>query len=260
MESCFTTSIEKETDRRAHLEMFARGSSAAAFRATSTRNNASNIEGAHAERRQRSARASTSNSQSARRELLLWLSSLLLFFLSSSPLPASASIPTKKLRPLQPPPPRDRVSSVSIAQDAAEVARLVSLAKQQGLEENDWLSARASFTRASDYRSTVASAELARVPAALALAELGEPEEALLELEDALAEGSPALRGRAELHAALAALRYGLGRRGAEGELSAATLWEPRWADEAWVKERASVERGWPPTMVERLVRFLELN
>ena len=185
-------------------------------------------------------------------------SSLLLLFSSR---PASASIPTKQLRPrLQPPPPRDEASSASIAQDAAEAARLVSLAKKQGVTDGDWAAARASFARAAAFRGSVASAELARVPAALALAELGRPEEALLELEDAVAEGSPALRGRAELHAALAALRYSLGRRGAEAELSAATLWEPRWADETWVRSRASAERGWPPTMVERLVRFLELN
>ena len=216
---------------------------------------------AHAERRQLSEAASTSTSHpQSRREAMLRLSSSLLFF--SQPPRASASVPTKQLRPLklQPPPPRDESSSVSIAQDATEAARLISLAKKQGLEGGDWAAARASFARAAGYRSSIASAELARVPAALALAELGKPEEALLELEDAVAEGSPALRGRAELHAALAALRYSLGRRGAEAELSAATLWEPRWADERWVKTRASVERGWPPTMVERLVRFLELN
>ena len=222
----------------------------------------------HAERRKRSAAASTSsNSHSrSRRELLSSSSSslLLLLFSLSRPPPASASIPTKRqLRPLQlqPPPPRDKLSSVSIAQDAAEVARLISLAKRQGLEDGDWAAARDSFSKAASFRkSGIASAELARVPAALALAELGKPEEALLELEDAFAEGSPALKGRADLHAALAALRYSLGRKGAEGELSAATLWEPRWADERWVKERASVEKGWPPTMVERLVRFLELD
>lgn len=147
-----------------------------------------------------------------------------------------------------------------MVQDAAEVARLISLAKTQGLEEKNWQLARESFTKAANFRNTVASAELARVPAALALAELGKPEEALLELEDAFAEGTSALKGRAELHAALAALRYSLKRKGAEGELSAATLWEPRWADEKWVKERAGAERGWPPSMVERLVRFLELD
>ena len=186
----------------------------------------------------------------------------LLFLLSSlsEPPPAAASIPTKQRPRLRPPPPRDEASSVSIAQDAAEVRRLISLAKKQGLEEGDWTAARSLFARAAGFRSSIASAELARIPAALALAELGRPEAALLELEDAVAEGSPALRGRAELHAALAALRYSLTRRGAEDELSAATLWEPRWADEQWVNSRASVERGWPPTMVERLVRFLELN
>lgn len=233
--------------------MLARGSRvAAAFRSATARSDAPSLEKVHTERRSRSAGASTSS----RRELLFSVSSSLLCLSA----PASASIPSKQLRPLQPPPPRDRASSVSIAHDAAEVARLISLAKRQGLEENDWASARASFTEAAEYRDTVSSAELARVPAALALAQLGEPEEALLELEDALAEGSSALRGRAELHAALAALRYSLKRKGAEGELSAATLWEPRWADEAWVKGRAAVERGWPPTMVERLVRLLELR
>ena len=223
----------------------------------------------HAERRQRSDAASTSNSHPklhSRRELLSSLSASslsLFFFLSLRPAPASASIPKKQLqRPLQPPPPRDELSSISIAKDAAEVARLISLAKKQGLEGGDWAAARASFAEAAGFfrDSGVASAELARVPAALALAELGKPEEALLELEDAFAEGSPALRGRAELHAALAALRYSLKRKGAEAELSAATLWEPRWAEESWVKEKASAERGWPPAMVQRLLRLLQLN
>lgn len=239
---------------------------ASAFPSKSIPRDASRIENIHAERIKRSAAASTScvSHSRSRRELLslssLCTSSSLLLFLSRPP-PASASIPSKRQIPLQPPPPRDKLSSVSIVQDAAEVARLVSLATRQGLEDGDWAAARESFARAASFTERgVAAAELARVPAALALAELGRPEEALLELEDALAEGTPALRGRAELHAALAVLRYSLGRRGAEGELSAATLWEPRWGDEKWVRERAAKEKGWPPTMVERLERFLELD
>ncbi len=179
----------------------------------------------HAERIQRSASASTSNRDSkslssTKREAIFALSSSSFLFFLLSARPASASIPTKQRvrRPLQPPSPRDKESSVSVVQDAAEVARLISLAKTQGLEEKNWQLARESFTKAANFRNTVASAELARVPAALALAELGKPEEALLELEDAFAEGTSALKGRAELHAALAALRYSLKRKGAEGE------------------------------------------
>lgn len=238
-----------------------------------------------AEKRQQQHRRQRQHHRRRRDLVFLLATSTLLL---SPAAPSEASIPTKNviksLPPgtrLRPPPPRGKDDSVSVAADAARVRQLITEAREASLERGDWSAARALYLEAFSFFSLsssspssssppnrrgggsstrIASAEVARIPAALCLVELGQEDEALLELEDALAEGTPALRGSGEVHAALAALRYSLRRRGAEDELSAATAFEPRWSDERWVKEKAALEKGWPPGMVSRLVRFLELD
>lgn len=82
--------------------------------------------------------------------------------------------------------------------------------------------------------------------------QLGDAPGARLALEDVEA----GLRGRAEVHAALAVLRYEARLPGAEQQWALAAEFDKRFGDARWVEE----ERGWPPAMVGALKAFLELK
>ncbi|KAG2430318.1 hypothetical protein HYH02_013795 [Chlamydomonas schloesseri] len=94
-----------------------------------------------------------------------------------------------------------------------------------------------------------------RVGRALQAYQLGAVSDSLLALEDEEA----ALRGAAEVHAALAALLYterpSLAPR-AEEEWAIASSFDKRYSDPAWV----AANKHWPPRAVAALQRFLALS
>ncbi len=99
----------------------------------------------------------------------------------------------------------------------------------------------------------LALAERARVRRALLLFQVGRTEDALLQLEDE----EVALRGNAEVHAALATVLYSRGRSSAaEQQWDVATEFDKRYADPQWV----AAERRWPPALLDALQRFLSLS
>jgi hypothetical protein len=85
--------------------------------------------------------------------------------------------------------------------------------------------------------------------------QVGRTSDAIIQLEDE----EVALRGYAEVHAALAAVLYcerPLQRERAEGEWAIATSFDGRYNDLGFV----SGEKGWPPRMVAALQRFMTLQ
>eukprot|EP00850_Spirogloea_muscicola_P012603 SM000082S22845 [mRNA] locus=s82:207062:207713:- [translate_table: standard] len=95
----------------------------------------------------------------------------------------------------------------------------------------------------------------ARLGRALALYEVGDRGEAILELQDLTLE----LKGYPEAHAALAAGLYQEKRNSApqaERQFTIATLLDRRYADPVWV----ATDRHWPPSLVAALRAFLTLD
>ena len=111
------------------------------------------------------------------------------------------------------------------------------------------------YTQITRDYADLALSERARVPRALHLYELGQTNEALLELEDE----EVALRGNAEVHAALAALLY-TERPGelsyAEQQWDIASEFDSRYGLLEYVRK----EKKWPPKALQSLQRFLELR
>ena len=82
---------------------------------------------------------------------------------------------------------------------------------------------------------------------------MGKVNDALLQLEDE----EVALRGSAEVHAALAAIFYDLGKPlQAEQQWTVATEFDKRYIDLDWVQR----ERHWPPKLLASLQKFLSLS
>jgi len=116
----------------------------------------------------------------------------------------------------------------------------------------DWAAAEAAYASAIAAGPDLAIADLARISRALVLRQLGDARGARLALEDVEA----GLRGRAEVHAALAALRWEARLPGSEEQWALATEFDRRFGDPGWVER----ERGWPPAMLGALRAFLELK
>jgi len=99
----------------------------------------------------------------------------------------------------------------------------------------------------------LALAERARIARGLLLYQVGKPQEALLQLEDE----EVALRGNAEVHAALAVIFYDLGKPvQAENQWNVASEFDSRYSDVYWVQK----ERHWPPKLIIALENFLNLS
>jgi len=151
--------------------------------------------------------------------------------------------------PPPPPPPPTPTSSVAAAVAAFRAATADADA---AAARGDWPAAEAGYRRARAAGPGLAIADLARISRALVLRQLGDAPGARLALEDVEA----GLRGRAEVHAALAALRYEARLPGAEEQWALACEFDGRFADPGWV----AAARKWPPAMVDALRRFLELK
>lgn len=136
--------------------------------------------------------------------------------------------------------------------------------------EGEYDKALAAYNQGVREYSDLALSEYARLGRALLLYQVGDTSQALLELESS----EVAMKGYAEVHAALAAVLYaGASRRQvtmmidvlaekpaqlarAELQWEVATTFDSRFHDVAWVAQ----ERSWPTKIVAALDRFLKLS
>jgi tetratricopeptide (TPR) repeat protein len=183
------------------------------------------------------------------------------------PGPALASIP------LSSPPPQDQqrraltqlgVNARSPEQAAIreeeepvsqKVERVMALMEEAStaLEDGDFSTALRCHSEIIARYPDLALAERARIARGLLLYQVGKPQEALLQLEDE----EVALRGSAEVHAALAVIFYDLGKPvQAEQQWEVASEFDKRYSDVYWVQK----ERHWPPKLIQALENFLNLS
>lgn len=140
-----------------------------------------------------------------------------------------------------------------VAQRAADA--LASLrAAEAAVDAGDYAAAERLYASVVREDGDLALSEYARFGAALMAYERGDATAAIAGLQD----NALALRGRAEAHAALAAVLYAerpaqLSR--AELEFEVASEFDSRYGDAAWVER----SRHWPPRSVAALRRFLAL-
>ena len=151
-----------------------------------------------------------------------------------------------------------RAWAASPAPTAAEVAdaKAQLATARDAFDTRDYAAALEAYTACATQHPALALAHTARLNAARLLVEAGQRERALLELESEVAEVGA---GNAQLHAALAVVVHAtrpaqLTR--AESEWDIAVSLAPRFEDEAWVAS----EKGWPPSMLAALHRFLTLE
>ena len=151
-----------------------------------------------------------------------------------------------------PPPPPPTAADHAVATAAADLLAAIR-AGDAAAARGDYADAAAAYARGAADHKDLALADLARTRAALMRFQLGgDDAAALLALEDVEA----VLKGRGEVHAAVAVVRYALRRAGAEAEFAAATALEPRWADAAFVEGKS----GWPPRMLAAWRDFDQLK
>lgn len=150
--------------------------------------------------------------------------------------------------------------SASERDASALVSQRVSQAVEL-LEKGRELQAQGDFSAALDYFSKVienykdlAFSEYARVGRALALYEVGDREQAIVEMEDV----SVSLKGYPEIHAALAAALYEDKHAAllAENQFAIATLLDPHFTDLSYVRDT----KHWPPSLISSLQHFITLS
>jgi tetratricopeptide (TPR) repeat protein len=136
-----------------------------------------------------------------------------------------------------------------------QIQRVTALMEEArtAAEDGEWGSAIRANSEIIGRYPDLALAERARVARGLLLYQVGKPEEALLQLEDE----EVALRGNAEVHAAVAVICYDLGKTSqAEQQWNVATEFDSRYSDVYWVQK----EKKWPPKMILALEKFLNLS
>lgn len=136
-----------------------------------------------------------------------------------------------------------------------KVERVTALMAEaaQAAEDGDWPAALNCNSEIIARYPDLALAERARIARALLLYQVDRPQDALLQLEDE----EVALRGSAEVHAALAVVFYGLGKPvQAEQQWAVASEFDKRYSDVAWV----AAEKHWPPKLLQALEKFLTLS
>ena len=144
------------------------------------------------------------------------------------------------------------VEEESVKQKIKRVTALIT-ASNQAAEVGDWNESLRCQSEIISRYPDLALAERARIARALLLYQVDRPEDALLQLEDE----EVALRGSAEVHAALAVVFYGLGKPiQAEQQWAVASEFDKRYSDLAWVQR----ERHWPPKLLQALEKFLTLT
>jgi hypothetical protein len=151
----------------------------------------------------------------------------------------------------RPPPARQPLPTAERANAALAALR----AAEAAVDAGDFGLAEREYGRVVDSYGDLALSEYARFGQALLFYQRGDSARALAGLEDE----ARALTGRAEAHAALAALLWTerpqqLSR--AELEFEVAGEFDARYADADWVAR----ERHWPPRAVAALRRFLALG
>ncbi|CAK0781596.1 hypothetical protein CVIRNUC_005417 [Coccomyxa viridis] len=142
----------------------------------------------------------------------------------------------------------------SIHEAIDSVSRLTSEA-EAAIRDGDMHTALQRYTTITREYSDLALAERARVKRALMLYETGSVGQALLELEDE----EVALRGNAEVHAAMAALLYAekpMERQRAELQWDIATEFDSRYGSIEWVAK----SKVWGPRLLQALQKFLSLQ
>ncbi|KAH7422998.1 hypothetical protein KP509_12G034800 [Ceratopteris richardii] len=125
---------------------------------------------------------------------------------------------------------------------------------RQAQAEGDFSQALLQYTQVIKEDGDLALSEYARVGRAIALYEVGDREEAFIELEDV----SVSLKGYPEVHAALAAVLYTDKHSllSAEKQFTIATLLDPHYTDLSYVKDT----KHWPPSLVNSLAKFIDLQ
>ena len=158
------------------------------------------------------------------------------------------------------PVPAVRTRGSSVQSDRAAIADAVALlaAAREAEDRGEYGSALATYTDVSERHRDLALAHRARLARALLLFQIGDREQALLELEDELVEVGA---GNAPVHAALAVVLHAqrtgpLQLARAEDQWDAATRLSPRFEDKDWVAEHAR----WPPAMMAALGKWLALD
>jgi len=145
---------------------------------------------------------------------------------------------------------REETESVS-----KKVERVMALTEEArtASDDGDWSSALRAESEIIARYPDLALAERARIARGLLLYQVGKPQDALLQLEDE----EVALRGNAEVHAALAVIFYDLGKPvQAENQWNVASEFDSRYSDVYWVQK----ERHWPPKLITALENFLNLS
>ncbi|KAI5076109.1 hypothetical protein GOP47_0008174 [Adiantum capillus-veneris] len=125
---------------------------------------------------------------------------------------------------------------------------------RQAQSEEDFRQALLWYTQVIKEHGDLALAEYARVGRAICLYEVGDKEEAFVEMEDV----SVSLKGYPEVHAALAAVLYADKNSplSAEQQFTIATLLDPHYTDLSYVKDT----KHWPPSLVRSLAKFIDLQ
>lgn len=149
--------------------------------------------------------------------------------------------------------PVEKDASLSISQRIAEAIRLLDRGRELQAE-GDFNGALGYFTQVIRNYKDFAFSDYARVGRALALYELGDRDQAIVEMEDV----SVSLKGYPEVHAALAAALYADKHAPllAENQFTIATLLDPHYSDISYVKDI----KHWPPSLVSSLQHFITLS
>ncbi|XP_031504522.1 uncharacterized protein LOC116267096 [Nymphaea colorata] len=149
----------------------------------------------------------------------------------------------------------------SSERDASSVLQRRVAEAVELLDKGREFQAKGEFSNALECFSQVATnykdfafSDYARVGRALALYELGDRDEAIIEMEDV----SISLKGYPEVHAALAAALYADKHAPllAENQFTIATLMDARYTDLSYVRDT----KHWPPSLVASLQRFITLS
>lgn len=154
-----------------------------------------------------------------------------------------------------------RESKLSIPEQVAEVERLTAEARSaEG--RNDYGEALACYEEIISSFPELAITEYARISRGLNLFQLGRKSDAILQMD----ELTVTLRGKSEVHAALAVMEYDAAKT--RGSILAAAYIvssEKEWAkaqewNNKWSVEYAKKNTRWPPRMLNALSAFLELK
>jgi len=156
-----------------------------------------------------------------------------------------------------------RQQELSIPEQVAEIGRLTSAARDAEARITDYSQAVAYYDEIIDRFPELAITQYARIARGLALFQLGDKREAILQLD----ELAVTLRGKPEVHAALAVMEYSLAREKG-GLLAAAYISssERQWEEATELNENVSdiayvkTRFRWPPAMIAGLEDFLSLR